>query len=599
MISEEKIGEIRDRADIVEVVSSYLDLKRVGGSFQGLCPFHAEKTPSFNVNPNRQLFYCFGCNAGGDVFTFLMKMEGLTFIEAAKELGRRIGIEAEDSPPSQAEEEQRRQREQLLRINEIAADFYHRILVESEKGKKGRDYLRQRGFGKETIDIFRLGVATDSWRDLALHLQDKGFEPMAGQHLGLLRKTKNEGENYDFFRNRLIFPIIDKQNRVIAFGGRALDDSKPKYLNSPESPIYQKSRTFYGMYQAQEAIRRRGECILVEGYFDLLALAKAGFENVVATCGTALTREHAALLRRISKKALLLFDQDTAGEKATYRAMEELLREGLSVAVISMEAGEDPDSFLRQRGTEEFSRRLGKARPVFEIFMEKTLADHGPSHEGKARAAQEIVAKLALMPNPIERELYLQDLASRTGIAPQILATRRGKSHPVPPKQNGPERREKEVPGMVRYRRGELLTEKSQNWLLVLLAADPEARRRLAAEGSGRYFAGADHKAVADILLESTQGNPDLAELEASPKLNEEQKRIVKAVVNEDAAHFFEERERIFHDCCRVAELQRLQQRSRELTRLIIEAEKCGDHDNLMNYSREKMEVNRLLKTGN
>jgi DNA primase len=599
VISEEKINEIRDRADIVEVISSYVDLKRVGSNFQGLCPFHAEKTPSFNVNPNRQFFHCFGCGAGGDVFAFVMKMEGLSFVQAAQELGRRLGIEVEDQPPTPAEEEHRRRRELLLRINEIAADFYHHTLMATDEGQRGRDYLRRRGFEGEIVTRFRLGFAPERWDALATLLRDKGFEPEAGRQLGLVRPGKNGREDFDFFRNRLIFPIIDNKNEVVALGGRALGDSQPKYLNSPESPVYRKSQTFYGLHQAQDAIRRSGECILVEGYFDLLAVSRAGWENVLATCGTALTGEHAALLRRMSKKVLLLFDGDAAGEKANFRAMEEVLKEGLSAAVIRLDPGEDPDSFLLKKGKEEFRQRIRQARPAFAAFMDKTLREQGSGHEGMARAAGEILAKLRLLANPIERELYLQDLAEKTGLPPEILKGRGGKPAAATEHAGTGLREAKNHLELVRFDHGDKLAEKSQNWLLSLLAVDSEVRRRLAAEGTTRYFADSNRRVVADHLLEASGSGPDLASLATSAQLNEEQKSIVMEVLNENAAHLLEERERIFHDCCRTVELQRLQQRSRELTRLIIEAEKSGDDNALATCSREKMEINRLLKAGN
>jgi DNA primase len=599
VISEEKISEIRDRADIVEVISSYVDLKRVGSNFQGLCPFHAEKTPSFNVNPNRQFFHCFGCGAGGDVFAFVMKMEGLSFVQAAQELGRRLGIEVEDQPPTPAEEEHRRRRELLLRINEIAADFYHHTLMATDEGQRGRDYLRRRGFEGEIVTRFRLGFAPERWDALATLLRDKGFEPEAGRQLGLVRPGKNGREDFDFFRNRLIFPIIDNKNEVVALGGRALGDSQPKYLNSPESPVYRKSQTFYGLHQAQDAIRRSGECILVEGYFDLLAVSRAGWENVLATCGTALTGEHAALLRRMSKKVLLLFDGDAAGEKANFRAMEEVLKEGLSAAVIRLDPGEDPDSFLLKKGKEEFRQRIRQARPAFAAFMDKTLREQGSGHEGMARAAGEILAKLRLLANPIERELYLQDLAEKTGLPPEILKGRGGKPAAATEHAGTGLREAKNHLELVRFDHGDKLAEKSQNWLLSLLAVDSEVRRRLAAEGTTRYFADSNRRVVADHLLEASGSGPDLASLATSAQLNEEQKSIVMEVLNENAAHLLEERERIFHDCCRTVELQRLQQRSRELTRLIIEAEKSGDDNALATCSREKMEINRLLKAGN
>ena len=310
-IPEEIIQEIRDRTDIVEVVSSYLPLKRSGANNQGLCPFHSEKSPSFNVNSTRQIFHCFGCGVGGNVFNFLMRMEGLAFPEAVRRLGEKAGVEVPDEQMTPAEEQRRQERDKLARINEVAAEFYHQLLLDGEDAAPARRYLRQRGFDAEAVRFFRLGYAPEQWDGLSSHLKGKGFEPKAVRDLlGLTRSGKKGREDYDLFRKRLMIPIIDIHDHVVAFGGRVLDDSLPKYINSPESPIYHKSRTLYGLHGAREAMRRENAGVIVEGYFDQMALHRAGFENSVATCGTALTPEHVKLLKRYTDRLLLLFDQD-------------------------------------------------------------------------------------------------------------------------------------------------------------------------------------------------------------------------------------------------------------------------------------------------
>jgi DNA primase len=345
-IPEDIIQEIRDRTDIVEVVSSYLPLKRSGANNQGLCPFHSEKTPSFNVNSTRQIFHCFGCGVGGNVFTFLMRMEGLAFPEAVRRLGEKSGVDVPDEQVTPAEEQRRQEHEQLARVNEVAADFYHQSLLDSADAAPARRYLRQRGFDAEAVRFFRLGFATGQWDSLAKHLKAKGFEPKKiREQLGLIRKRESGRDDYDLFRNRLMIPIYNIRDQVVAFGGRVLDDSLPKYINSPESSIYHKSRVLYGLHSAREAMRRENVGIVVEGYFDQMALQRAGFENSVASCGTALTPEHAQLLKRYTDRLLMLFDQDKAGQKATLRSMDVLLPVGISVAVVTLPKGPTPILF--------------------------------------------------------------------------------------------------------------------------------------------------------------------------------------------------------------------------------------------------------------
>lgn len=605
-IPEEKIQEIRERTDIVQVVSSYLPLRRSGANHLGLCPFHAEKTPSFNVNASRQIFHCFGCGVGGNVFSFLMRMEGLSFPEAARRLGDQVGIVVEAEEPTPAEVREREEIDRLARVGEVACEFYHRILMEAPEGGPARRYLKSRGYDGEAARSFRLGYAPDGWETLASHLASKGFDPRWARELGLIR-TREGGGDYDLFRRRLLFPILDPQGRVVAFGGRVLDDSLPKYINSPESRLYHKGRLLYGLYQAKDGMRRSGEGIVVEGYFDHLALARAGFGNAVATCGTALTADHARLLKRYAGRLLLLFDQDGAGRKATFRAMEALLAEGLHPAVIELDPGEDPDSFMVRRGGDAFRRRMESARPALEVFMETELAAGGDGVEGRARAAQEVAARIALLPGEIERDLYLKDLARKTGVDEGLLRRKArltptesgvGRSTPTAGRGEGVRR----VPhhpssGVVRTaRKGPGAAEKAQQWLLRLMLHDPEVRRRVTEEGPDQLFPGGDYCAVADQVLCFAAEGRSLDEGLLCDPLSEEQKALLTALLIRDEDAFADVLEQIFDDCRKAVHRERLRRRIRELDQLIRQAEEAGDGARCALLQGERIQINRKLK---
>ncbi len=421
-ITEAKINEVRERSDIIELVSQYLSLKRAGANHLGLCPFHSEKSPSFSVHAGRQFYHCFGCGVGGDVFSFLMKIEGLAFPDAVKRLAERAGIEIEERQLSPEEERRQQQRERLFRVNELAADYFHQILMgDQSQGEPGRQYLNRRGYGRKAAAEYQIGYAIDAWEGLSRYLQQQGIDAEDARTLGLIRPGKQERGDYDLFRGRLIFPIYDLAGQVVAFGGRLLDDGKPKYINSPESPIYHKGRVLYGLYQARQAMRQSGEVILVEGYFDQLALYRAGFPQVVATCGTAMTVDHARLLKRYVQRVLLLFDQDAAGKQATFKSMAVLQEEGVPAAVIELPSGEDPDSFVQQQGAEAFRRRLEQARPAMDLFMEDVLGEAGTAIEEKVRAAETIIERIAGLTSAMQQDLYLKDLSERSGIDLQLL----------------------------------------------------------------------------------------------------------------------------------------------------------------------------------
>ena len=585
MISDEKIQEIRERADIVEVISSYLTLKKAGANYQGLCPFHGEKTPSFNVNPARQTFHCFGCGVGGDVFGFLMRMDGLSFPEAIVELGKKLGMEVEQQKNTPAEEKRARETELLCRINEVAADFFHTVLM--EKGHGAISYLEHRGYSRETARKYHIGFAPPGWTDLAHHLEEKGFQAETCRKLGLTRLGKTGKGDYDFFRNRLVFPVISTNGKVVAFGGRVLDDSLPKYINSPESEIYRKARTLYGLYQARNAIRGAGECILVEGYFDLLAVAEAGVENVAATCGTALTPEHAGLLRRYTQKILLLFDQDEAGRKAAFRGMEVLLKEGMSVAIVDLEAGEDPDSYLKKRGKDAFRKRLSEARPGLAVFIDEVLCRHGKDPESQARAVELILGKLKLLDSSVERRLYIKELAEKTGLDVDFLQSgekpgaKRKTLSPAPKSASRPLSPQKE----------EAADLKNQNRLLVLLATKEEFRKDIAEKGTDNFFADEKRRILANRLLQVEGSFLNSEEIISAFELTDSEEAIVREIFRLDLCALEVETEKIFTDVCKTLILENLNKENEELERRFKEAERQGDNSHVTEYLAKKMEI--------
>ena len=591
-IADEKINEIRERVDIVDVVSSYLPLKRSGANHSGLCPFHAEKTPSFNVNGPRQIFHCFGCGVGGNVFSFLMRMEGLSFPEAVRRMGERVGIEVVEESLSPAEERRREELEQLGRINAVAAEFYHKILLDDPEGATGRRYLRERGYDGEIARQFQLGFAPARWDALTRHLSEKGFAAeQVRDKLGLIR-AGNEGREYDLFRNRLLFPIHDLNGRVAAFGGRVLDDALPKYINSPESPLYHKGRLLFGLYQAREAMRHRGEGIVVEGYFDQLALVRAGFGQAVATCGTALTAEHARLLKRYCGRLLLLFDQDSAGLKATFRAMDVLLAEGMPAAVITLDVGDDPDSFLRKQGAEAFRERLAQARPVLDLFMERTLAVAQGDVAATARGVEEILARLRLLPSDIERSLQLQRLAERTGLDAALLGAKLpgSRSAQAPPTSFAPPRPQLVPP---RPRKAGGAGTKAQEWLLRLLLAEPTVRQRVAEEGAASLFIDADYLALAERILQQGGEGELAAEKLLDESLSDEQTALLSGILMKDEELFTEVQESVFIGCRQAVTREQERRRSKELQQLIKAAEEQGDLEQLTKYQRELTQISR------
>lgn len=609
-IPDDKIREVQDRADILEVVSTYVALKRSGANHVGLCPFHAEKTPSFNVNPPRGIYHCFGCGVGGDAISFVQRIEGLSFPEAVRSLAERYGIEIAEEQRTPEQEMARQRREQLLRINEVAAEFYHGILMDNEdaRGRNARSYLKERGYGRESAQAFRLGYAPDGWEALADHLIKKGFDGELVRQLGLVRPGKQGRGDYDLFRARLIFPIFSPRGEVAAFGARVLDKALPKYINSPESPVYHKSATLYGLYQAREAMRHSNEAIVVEGYFDVLALHRAGFSHAVATCGTALTAEHARLLKRYVERVVLLFDQDSAGRQATFRAMEALLPEGLSVAATSLTPGEDPDSFLARQGTQAMRACLDAARPVFEIFLEECLARHGASVQGRARASEEVLGKVSLIPGEIERSLYLRLLAEKTGLDAQLLARRVaslgvGRSSP---RQGESEVPPPEAPAFVRPAQGQALSPRAveprapggkaspaPQALICYLMEHPVVRERVRGEGVDAFFSEAALKELALKILSWPQTQEPVGAAQLIEVLSAGETALLRSIRLPAEELFGEDIDGLLAECRADVARSGIQRQRRELMQCIHDAEAAGDSAAVARLTREFQEFHR------
>ncbi len=410
--SDDIVEEVRSRNDIVDVISQYVRLQKKGSTYFGLCPFHNEKTGSFAVSPNKQMYYCFGCGAGGNVFTFLMEYENFTFGEAMESLAERVGVELPKREYTSAQRQEADKRARLLEINKEAARYFYSLL-RSERGAHALSYFKKRNLTEETMQRFGLGYSDQYSDDLYRYLRKKGYEDEILKESGLVTIDERRG-GYDKFWNRAMFPIMDVHNKVIGFGGRVMGDGEPKYLNSPETRIFDKSRNLYGLNIARST--KKDQLLLCEGYMDVIALHQAGFDNAVASLGTALTSGHANLLKRYTKNVYLTYDSDGAGVKAALRAIPILKEVGINTKVINMQPYKDPDEFISALGAEEYQKRIDQAENsfLFEIRMlERNYEMNDPA--GKSAFFKEAAQRLCGFPEKVERDIYIEAVADKYG----------------------------------------------------------------------------------------------------------------------------------------------------------------------------------------
>lgn len=438
MIPQNVIEDIRERTDIVQVISGVLDLKRAGRNFKTICPFHGEKTPSFMVSPEKQIYHCFGCGKGGNVFHFLMDYEGISFVEAVSRLGKDLGVDIERYI---GRGEQRGKLDPLYRAMEFTAEYYRRALKERSDAAGAREYLARREIDDESAELFKIGFAPSGWDNFFREASGKGIAKEVLQSLNLVMRSRGGSGYRDYFRKRIIFPVSTLSNRVVGLAGRVLDKSEPKYLNTTESPIYSKGRILYGLNQSKDAIRKSGTAIIVEGYMDYLMLWKKGIHNLCAVCGTSLTEEQARLLARYANRVYIINDGDRAGIRAAVRAADQLLVEGLEIQIVVLPEGEDPDSFVKKRGADRLHELMRSAPRYFE-YLKSEAERGGRVTYKKSQVVNHLLGAIARVGDGVRREFYIQELsklfdvpieALRGAIGKGVRRTRRSEKAEKPP----------------------------------------------------------------------------------------------------------------------------------------------------------------------
>ena len=493
MIPEQVIEQIAAANDIVDVVSSYFPLKRAGPTFKALCPFHREKSPSFSVNPARQIFKCFGCGAGGGVFKFVELYESVSFPEAVKRLGARVNIHVEEEPLTPEEEGKHRLRQRLLSLHADAAEWFHQNLLKTKAGQIARDYLKSRGLTAEVAKSWKLGFAPNSWDALTLFARDKGYREDELIASGLVTTKDEESDEraqhfYDRFRERLMFPICNRHGEVIAFSGRVLNAEAfgGKYVNSPETPIFTKGKVLFGIHKTMRAIIDKSSAIVCEGQLDLITAFEAGVQNVTASQGTAFTEDQARILKQYGNEVVLCFDSDAAGLKAAERSLRVLLAAGLSIRVAEMPAGHDPDSLIRNEGAEAFIQRIESARDFFEFQIERhASAPDFATPKGKVAFAHKMAESVALISDPLLRDAVINNVSARLEMPPSqfaaLIKRNSGKLTRRPPQ----EARDEEEPERLKLPAMSVTT----RMVCQLALLSPEARQWLLAQNWQPLFA--------------------------------------------------------------------------------------------------------------
>jgi DNA primase len=580
-LSEEKVSEIRDRSSILEVVSDYITLKKAGKNHRGLCPFHSEKTPSFMVNEEKQIFHCFGCGEGGDVFTFLMKVGHFSFPQAVEELAKRYGVKLPSRELSTTQKKEMAKREALFQINQIASEYFHDLLTKRREGEEGRRYLSQRGISQEVIAEHRLGYSTDRWDGLVRYLQEKKVSLEMAWELGLIFPKKKEGW-YDAFRGRILFPIFDLHQRIVGFGGRVIREGQPKYLNSPESSIYHKGEVLYGLHVAKRYVTEKDCVVIVEGYFDLLTLHQYGLKHSVATLGTALTTQHIRTLKRYTKNLITVFDADQAGIQATLRSLPLFLEEEVVGKTIALPKGEDPDGFLRKGNLEDFGKRVEQALPLIDFFFERLMKTTDlKSVDGKVKVAKEGVALLAKIPDKIRRDFYVKALAERLDIQESFLYEML-RSSPKEPSKAGEDLRKSSI---------DKTFPKSEEMVVRLMVQHPEFISTLSKEEIFKEFENPILQKMAEALEDLYQRKGRLDLPEALANFEEDLKGRLCEFAFQESGLEGGDREKILQDCIQKIREKRLKKEKGELLKKIKEAEKQPEGKRLVPLLKEHQEL--------
>jgi DNA primase len=579
---------IRERVDLVEFVGAYVSLKRTGQNAVGLCPFHADKRPSFTVSASKQLYHCFGCGAGGDLFAFVMQRESLSFPEAVQWLARKANVPL----PTRDATGTDRRRQTLYDIHAAAAEHFRRRLGGRE-GDAARRYLQTRRLTSETIETFGLGYAVSSWDDLLAALTAKGWTAEQIQDAGLAVPRQQGGGRYDRFRHRVMCPIRDTHGQVVAFGGRVLDDAQPKYLNSPETPLFSKGRHLFALDVARQSVASNGTLVVVEGYFDVIAAHQAGFTNVVATLGTALTPAHLEAIRRLVSRVCLVFDPDAAGVRAALRTVDLFAQIDLRVDVASLPGGKDPDRVIHEDGPDAFRSALDRAAPLTQFVLEHLApaADYRDPGTKKAAVAQAlpVIARLA---NAIDREHYLRWLSDQVGVAESSLREElhRGRS-PAAPANAGRTAARPDSGAPVRM------------WphaekIVAAAVVHGRLAPALLVDVSGEAMTHDTLRAVVDMVDQEVRSGDGDAAMVARDRALAEGRHDVADALAKLATHEFDgdDPDQEIYDCAVTLRIDRMQRRLEELTRAIQRVEAQGRHDEAQQLQSEHLQLTTELR---
>ncbi len=586
MIPDDVVAEVRARADIVEIVGEVVDLKKAGKDFKGRCPFHDDHSPSFYVVPTKGFYHCFGCGEDGDVFSFVMKRMGLDFVEAVKHVGARSGVVVREVRGRRPEEDPNRP---LHEANAFADDFFQKRLWESDDGAGARAYLERRGIDRETAERFHIGFAPDDRQALSERASQHGIEQEVLLELGLLARGDATDEPFDRFRNRLMFAIEDLVGRVVGFGGRVLpgNRSRAKYVNSPESTVYHKGRVLYGLARAKNAIRRQAGALVVEGYMDVVSLAATGVENVVAALGTALTDDQARLLKRFTTQAYLCFDSDAAGLRATFRAGDVLLAEGVHPSVVTLPVGEDPDSIVREGGAEALRPHLDAAVDVLDRKVQ-ILEERGyfQTIEKTRQAIDRLLPTLRAAADPTLRDLYVDRVAARTGVQKttlerELTAAPVRRVTPAPPRAAGSPAggRGTRIRGMGAERQLLLLMVKDRSWI-------EAAREAVGPED----FVDRGYRRIFELLVDQPELDHPPAELEEGPR-----RRLEDLLAD---TRQFGEAGRVFEETVSRLRGAAVDRRLQALDREIAEAQQSRAEQRVRDLMIEKQTLSRERAEG-
>ena len=585
MIPREIIDEILDRTDIVALIESYLTLKRQGRNMVGLCPFHLEDTPSFSVSPDKQMFYCFGCQKGGNAISFVMEYEHLSFVEAVEKLANRVGVTLPKREMTEGQKKVYDEKRRLKEINKAAAIFFHQQLQDSSEALA---YLKKRGLSKEMIESFALGYAGDHWDHLRNELLKQGFREEDMLSAGVVSQSSN-GRCYDRFRHRLMFPICDKKGDFIAFGGRVLDDSLPKYLNTPETAVFHKGRNLYGLHLAYSAIRREGEAFLLEGNVDVITAHQFGIDNAVAPLGTAFTEDHAKILKRYCDKVIVAFDGDSAGQRATDKALDILMSVDIRPYAMTIPAPHDPDDFLRSDGIDGWKQLRENALTYMDFKIRTAMNTFDPqSAEGKADILSNLGPALVKVKNPVERSEYIRQISETLDIDENLVRNDVQRKLSEGRSDFG---RDLDLGGD-KEARGVELARKS----VVYYAAE----RRQTFEDIEKathwdFLNDAAEKSVVRVIRlrkdEYTWKFRDLVEL-----ADENDKALIYDFIMDDPYALISDKDSMFKDCWRTLRKDSLLKQKELLRKQIKESEKSGNNEDINVLLRKFAEIQQELR---